>query len=72
VLGRKFDESRGELVFLGHGETRSYRTRLSVLDGAAAIAAARRDIEALHPPLADFAAPTGEFPILGDGPGASR
>jgi hypothetical protein len=42
------------------------------LDGAAAIAAARRDIEALHPPLADFAAPTGEFPMLREGVGASR
>jgi hypothetical protein len=72
VLGRRFAESRGELMVLGHGEVRSYRTRLSVLDGAAAIAAARRDIEALHPPLADFAAPTGEFPTLRDGPGASR
>ena len=50
-------------MFLNHGEARSYRTRLCVLDGAAAIAAARRDIEALHPPLADFAAPTGEFPV---------
>jgi hypothetical protein len=66
VLGRKFAEERGELAFLDHGETRRYRTRLSVLDGAAAIAAARHEIEAVRPPLADFAAPTGEFPILGE------
>jgi Domain of unknown function (DUF4432) len=72
VLGRKFAEERGELMFLDYGEARSYRTRLSVLDGTAAIAAARLDIEALHPPLADFAAPTGEFPILMEGPSASR
>ena len=58
VLGRKFAEERGELMFLEHAETRHYRTRLSVLDGAAAIAAARRAIEALHPPPADFSAPT--------------
>ena len=65
VLGRKFAEERGELIFLEHGETRHYRTRLSVLDGAEAVAAARRDIEALHPPPADFSAPTGDFPRLG-------
>ena len=55
VLGRKFAEERGELMFLEHAETRHYRTRLSVLDGAAAIAAARRAIEALHPPPATSA-----------------
>jgi hypothetical protein len=65
VLGRKFAEERGELMFLEHAETRHYRTRLSVLDGAAAIAAARHAIEALHPPPADFSAPTGKFPKLG-------
>ena len=46
-------------MFLEHAETRHYRTRLSVLDGADAIAAARRAIEALHPPPGDFSAPTG-------------
>ena len=65
VLGRKFAEERGELMFLEHAETRHYRTRLSVLDGAAAIAAARRAIEALHPPPVDFSAPSGKFPKLG-------
>ena len=64
VPGRKFAQARGELIFLEHGEIRHYRTRLSVLDGAAAIAAVRRDIAALHPPPADFTAPTGEFAML--------
>jgi Domain of unknown function (DUF4432) len=64
VLGRKFAEERGELMFLEHAETRHYRTRLSVLDGADAIAGARREVEALHPSPADFSAPSGEFPML--------
>ena len=65
VLGRSFAEARGELMLLEHGATRAYRTRLSILDGAEAIAAARRDIAALHPPPADFTPPTGDFPSLG-------
>jgi hypothetical protein len=65
VLGRAFAEARGELTILEHGETRAYRTRLSILDGAAATEAARREIEALHAPPADFAPPSGEFPHLG-------
>jgi hypothetical protein len=65
VLGRTFAEGRGELIELEHAESRRYRTRLAVLDGAAAIDAARRDIEALHAPLADFTPPSGEFPSLG-------
>jgi hypothetical protein len=65
VLGRGFAEERGELIELAHGEVREYRTRLAVLDGADAIAAARRDIAALHAPPADFTPPTGEFPRLG-------
>jgi hypothetical protein len=65
VPGRKFAEERGELIFLEHGETRRYRTQLTVLDGAAALAAVRDHIDARHPPPADFAAPTGEFPMLG-------
>ena len=64
VLGRRFAEDRGELTVLEHGEARHYRMRLSVLDGASAIAGARRDIESLHPPLGEFAAPTGDFPML--------
>jgi hypothetical protein len=65
VLGRKFAEERGELMILEHAETRHYRTRLSVLDGGDAIAAARREVEALHAPPADYSAPSGRFPKLG-------
>jgi Domain of unknown function (DUF4432) len=65
VQGRAFAEQRGELIQLEHGAVRDYRTRLSVLDGAAAIAGVRREIEALQPPPADFTPPTGEFSELG-------
>jgi hypothetical protein len=64
VLGRRFAEARGELIELEHGEERCYRMRLSVLDGAAAIDAARRDIEALHAPPDDLAVASGDFPKL--------
>lgn len=68
VLGRRFAEERGELMELEHGEVRRYRTRLTVLDGAEAIAAARDEIEVLHAPPADFTPPTGVFPRLGGQP----
>jgi hypothetical protein len=68
VLGRRFAEERGELIQLEHGEVRHYRTRLSVLDGAEAIAAARLEVGALHAPPADFTPPTGVFPSLGGRP----
>jgi hypothetical protein len=64
VLGRQFAEERGELIELLHGESRLYRTRLSVLDGATAIASARRDIEALQTPPDDLAPASGDFPEL--------
>ncbi|MGH6915345.1 MAG: DUF4432 family protein, partial [Geminicoccales bacterium] len=62
--GRRFAEERGELIRLEPGEIRRYRMRLSVLDGAEAIASARREIEALHPPPEDFAPASGEFSKL--------
>jgi hypothetical protein len=63
--GRPLAEARGELIMLGHGEVRDYRTRLAVLDGAAAIAMLRGEIERLQPPPPDFAPPTGELQPLG-------
>jgi hypothetical protein len=65
VQGRAFAEQRGELIRLEHGEVREYRTGLSVLDGAEALAGVRREIEALQPPLPDFSPPTGRFEQLG-------
>ena len=39
VLGKPFAQERGELIWLEHGEERSYRPASRVLDGAEAIAA---------------------------------
>jgi hypothetical protein len=64
LLGRSFAESRGELIELQHGELRRYRTRLSVLDGGEAIAAARAEMLALQTPPEDFAETTGVWPVL--------
>jgi hypothetical protein len=64
LLGRSFAEGRGELIELQHGEVRRYRTRLSVLDGGEAIAAARAEIVALQAPPEDFAPTTEVWPVL--------
>jgi hypothetical protein len=64
VLGRSFAEARGELIELGHGERRSYRTQLGVVEGAEAIAALRAEVEALQAPPEDFAEVSGVWPEL--------
>jgi hypothetical protein len=64
MRGRAFAEERGELIVLQHGEARSYRTRLSVLDGGDAIAAARDEVLALQVPPEDFAPASDVFPAL--------
>jgi hypothetical protein len=63
--GRQLAEARGELIMLEHGAVREYRARLTVLDGAAAIAATRGEIERLQAPPADFTPATGELARLG-------
>ena len=47
VLGKPFAQERGELIWLEHGEERSYTTRMAVLDGADAIAAVEQRIRAI-------------------------
>jgi Domain of unknown function (DUF4432) len=64
LLGRSFAEGRGELIELQHGEVRRYRTRLTVLDGAEPIAAARAEILALQAPPEDFAPVSEVWPVL--------
>jgi hypothetical protein len=67
VLGKSFAKERGELIWLEHGEERSYTTRFTVLDGADAIGAAEKRIRAIaRQPPEDFPEPTGRFsPIAG-------
>jgi Domain of unknown function (DUF4432) len=55
-------ERRGEIDWLAHGDTRIYTTFLSVLSGAAEIAALDARIDAIHPSSKD------EFPVRADQP----
>ncbi|MBL8697819.1 MAG: aldose 1-epimerase family protein [Alphaproteobacteria bacterium] len=43
---------RGEIVWLEHGQSRDYDTRIGVVEGAGAIAALEARIDAIHPQLA--------------------
>jgi Domain of unknown function (DUF4432) len=62
VLGKPFAEERGELIWLEHGEERSYTTRFAVLDGGEAIAAAEARIRAIAAqPGQDHPEPTGRW-----------
>lgn len=63
VLGRAAARERGELITLEHGQSRTYRTALSVVSGAAALQALEARIAAIAvQPAADFPEPTGNFP----------
>lgn len=62
VFGKPFAKERGELIWLEHGEERSYTTRFAVLDGAAAIAAEEARIRAIAAqPEEDYPEPTGRW-----------
>ena len=67
VFGKPFAEGRGELIWLEHGEERSYTTRFMALDGTQAIAEAEARIRAIAAqPEDDYPAPRGRFtPIAG-------
>ncbi|MCB8881186.1 aldose 1-epimerase family protein [Acidisoma cellulosilytica] len=65
VLGRNFAEERGELIWLGEGEARQYRTVLRVLDGATALKACEDRIRTTAiAPAQDYPRPTGRFAPL--------
>jgi len=67
VFGKPFARERGELIWLEHGEERSYNTRIIALDGTQAILEAEARIRGIAAqPEDDYPAPTGRFaPIPG-------
>jgi len=70
VLGRRFAEERGELIWLDHDEECQYDTVFSVLDGKEALAAAETVIRTVTAqPDEDYPAPSGRFPPLSRRPG---
>ncbi|MER9348723.1 aldose 1-epimerase family protein [Mesorhizobium sp. M0227] len=67
VLGNLAARERGEMIWLEHGEGRSYDAVFRVLDGAGAIAAAEAKIASIaRQPQQDYPAPSGNFPGLAD------
>ncbi|CAN7460436.1 aldose 1-epimerase family protein [Mesorhizobium sp. LjRoot246] len=67
VLGNLAARERGEMIWLEHGEGRSYDAVFRVLDGAGAIAAAEERIASIaRQPQQDYPAPSGNFPGLAD------
>lgn len=66
VLGKPFAKQRDELIWLEHGDERRYDTKLSILDGADAIAAAEQRITTIaRQPDDDFPEPSGAYPAIG-------
>jgi len=62
VLGKQFARKRNELIWLEHGESRCYDTKLSVLPDQAGIAAAEARIRAISPqPDTDYPTPSGNY-----------
>ncbi|RUX92920.1 aldose 1-epimerase family protein, partial [Mesorhizobium sp. M7A.F.Ca.CA.004.04.1.1] len=67
VLGNLAARERGEMIWLEHGEGRSYDAVFRVLDGAGAIAAAEAKIASIaRQPQQDYPVPSGNFPGLAD------
>ncbi|MFO1106545.1 MAG: aldose 1-epimerase family protein [Amaricoccus sp.] len=65
ALGDLAARERGEIIWLEHGDSRSYEVAFRVLDGAAEIAAAEARIAAIaQQPDTDFPPPSGAFARL--------
>ena len=65
VLGNLAARERGEMIWLEHGESRSYDAVFRVLDGADEIIVAERRIAAIaQQPCEDYPKPSGNFPKL--------
>jgi Domain of unknown function (DUF4432) len=66
VLGNLFARERGEMIWLQHGDSRSYDAAFRILDGAAEIRAAEQRIAAIAmQPATDYPPPSNRFPVLG-------
>jgi hypothetical protein len=65
VFGKPFARERGELIWLKHGDEKSYTTRFAVLDGASEIAALEKRVAAIAvQPAEDYPEPTGRFETI--------
>jgi hypothetical protein len=65
ALGDLAARERGEMIWLEHGDERSYGLTISVLDGGRDITSAETSIRDIAvQPAADFPAPSGKFPAL--------
>jgi hypothetical protein len=65
VLGKPFAAERDEMIWLEHGESRSYHTRLSILPDNEAIDHQRKRIEQLaRQPEGEYVTPTGNWEPL--------
>ncbi len=66
VLGNTEARARNEMIWLEHGDSRSYDTVFSVLPDAGAVAGAEARIRAISgQPDTDYPAPTGDFAKIG-------
>ena len=74
VLGDQAARERGEMIWLKHGESRSYEAVFGVLDGAAAIEVAEARISSVaRQPEGGFPQPSGQFrPLAPNGAGGGR
>jgi hypothetical protein len=71
VLGDNAARERGEMIWLEHGDTRSYQATFRVIDGAAGLRAAADRIAAIAlQPDDEFPQPSGRFPRLAGGSAA--
>ncbi|MDQ2774386.1 MAG: aldose 1-epimerase family protein [Acidobacteriota bacterium] len=64
VLGKSFAKERNELIWLEHGETREYTTRLSVLEGQSIRTAEDRIRQIIEQPRDQYPPLSGEWERL--------
>ncbi len=69
VTGNRAARDRGEMIWLGHGDTRNYDTVFRILTDTDAIAAAEARTGAANQPTDDYPDISGAFPAI---PGRAR